>query len=130
MLIELKEFELQGNNIFACKQFPEDGMYLVVDGIATFIVSVSKKTKMCCSVPVPLEMVKRYEVEKAEEKIKGSLSAELEVIQQKLDEIIDLAKEGITTEEDGLPTIHSIPYQIAGISEAGLIDLVKAIKDK
>ena len=68
MLIELKELDVNKGNIYDPNQYPEDGMYLASDGVTTFIVTVSKQANVCLSLPVTLDLVKRYEAEKAEEK--------------------------------------------------------------
>ena len=130
MFIELKELDVNKNKIYDCNQYPEDGMYLASDGITTFIVTVSKQANVCLSLPVTLDLVKRYEVEKAEEMAKADLVGGIRTILQRLDKLIDLSKHDGIEFEDGMSTLLEDSKNTVCLSEAGLIDLVKAIKDK
>lgn len=128
MLIELKELDVNKGNIYDPNQYPEDGMYLASDGITTFIVTVSKQANVCLSLPVTLDLVKRHEAEKAEEKAKVDLVGGVRAILQRLDELIDLSKHDGVKLEDSPSAIHS--QNTVCLSEGGLINLVNAIKGK
>lgn len=130
MFIELKELDVNKNKIYDCNQYPEDGMYLASDGITTFIVTVSKQANVCLSLPVTLDLVKRYEVEKAEEMAKADLNIGLYAVQNKLDKIVGMLEIDNVPSESKQSTLLEYSQNTVCLSEAGLIDLVKAIKDK
>lgn len=130
MFIELKELDVNKNKIYDCNQYPEDGMYLASDGITTFIVNVSKQANVCLSLPVTLDLVKRYEVEKAEEMAKADLNIGLYAVQNKLDKIVGMLEIDNVPFESKQSTLLEHYQNIVCLSESGLIDLVKAIKDK
>lgn len=122
MLIELKEFQVKGSEIFNPVSYPEDGMYLAVDGMTTFIVSVSIIDNRCIGIPVPLEIVKRYEVENAVESTKTDLNIGLYAVQNKLDKLLSMAEINDVPFENRPPEIC--------ISERGFVEIIKAFTNK
>jgi len=130
MFIELKELDVNKGNIYDPNQYPEDGMYIASDGITTFIVTVSKQVHVCLSLPVTLDLVKRYEVEKAEEMAKADLNIGLYAVQNKLDKIVGMLEIGNVPFESTQSTLLEHSQNTVCLSESGLIDLVKAIKEK
>ena len=130
MFIELKELDVNKGNIYDPNQYPEDGMYLASDGITTFIVTVSKQANVCLSLPVALDLVKRHEAEKAEEKAKVDLNIGLYSVQNKLDKIVGMLEIDNVPFESKQSTLLEHSKNTVCLSEGGLINLVNAIKGK
>ena len=61
---------------------------------------------------------------------KADLVGGIRTILQRLDKLIDLSKHDGIEFEDGMSTLLEDSKNTVCLSEAGLIDLVKAIKDK
>lgn len=94
MIIELREYELpKGKMVHDVTAYTEVGLFIVNDGVATFIVSVAKVGDPLFSIPMPLELVTRQIRHKSARETESDIAAKivkrLEDISSKIDDILD-----------------------------------------
>jgi hypothetical protein len=94
MIIELKEYELpKGKMVYDITAYTEVGLFIVNDGVATFIVSVSKVGDHPFTIPMPLELVTSHIRHKSAKETESDIAAKivkrLEDISSKIDNILD-----------------------------------------
>lgn len=61
IILEFEEINILPDNMFQKESYPSNGLYLVNDGIARFLVSVSDSPEIF-SMPITLEVLQRYPV--------------------------------------------------------------------
>lgn len=97
MIIELKEYELpKGKMIHDTNAYTEVGLFIVNDGVSTFIVSVAKVGDPPFSMPIPLELItskiRHKSAKETESDIAAKIVKRIEDISLKIDELLE-AKE-------------------------------------
>ncbi|MBP1615782.1 MAG: hypothetical protein H6Q13_3230 [Bacteroidetes bacterium] len=66
IILEFEEINILPENMFQKENYPSNGLYVVNDGIARFLVSVSDSPQIF-SMPITLEELQKYSVYKTEE---------------------------------------------------------------
>ena len=94
MIIELKEYELpKGKMVHDATAYTEVGLFIVNDGVATFIISVAKVGAPPFSMPMPLELItskiRHKPAKETESDIAAKIVKRIEDISLKIDELLE-----------------------------------------